>query len=104
MSCQDSFLLPFAGTSVEIHGSKGSVRGEEVLWQKPQGRVIVNTAKGSREPSIQHRVPYDRTITDFMSAVHGQGQPSATGADGIRSLDLALSVERAIETGSTIRL
>lgn len=105
VSCQDSFLVPAGGTAVEIHGSRGSVRGEEVLWQKPQGRVTVTAADGSRRDlPIQHRVPYDRTINDFMSATLGQGQPSASGADGIRSLELALCAARSIQTCATIRL
>jgi 1,5-anhydro-D-fructose reductase (1,5-anhydro-D-mannitol-forming) len=102
--CQDTFMVPFGGTAVDIHGTKGSVSGDGVLWQKPQGRVDVNDAEGSHEIRVRHLVPYDRTITDFVSAVRGTGVPSVTGEDGLRALELALAATKAIETGTTVRL
>ena len=103
VSCQDSFMVPFGGTAVEVHGTKGSVHGEEILWQKPQGRVTVRNAEGTHEVRAEHLVPYDRTIEDFVRAIHGEGQPSVSGEDGVKALELALAATRSIESGSTIR-
>jgi 1,5-anhydro-D-fructose reductase (1,5-anhydro-D-mannitol-forming) len=101
--CQDTFLVPYGGTAVEIHGTKGSLHGADVLWQKPQGSVAVRTEAGTREIPVEHVVPYDQTIADFVNAVRGQGKPSADGEDGLKSLRFALAATQAMETGRTIR-
>ncbi|RWF00038.1 MAG: Gfo/Idh/MocA family oxidoreductase [Mesorhizobium sp.] len=100
--CQDTFLVPFGGTAVEIHGTKGSVLGADVLWQKPQGRVTVRTQSGTREVPVEHVIPYDQTIGDFVDAVRGRGRPSADGVDGLQALRFALAATQAMETGRTI--
>jgi 1,5-anhydro-D-fructose reductase (1,5-anhydro-D-mannitol-forming) len=40
----------------------------------------------------------------FNAAIRGEGEPAATGADGVRSLAVALAVREAAETGRTIRV
>ena len=102
--CQDTFLVPFGGTAVEIHGTEGSVHGVDVLWQKPQGTVTVRNKAGTREVPVTHVIPYDRTIDDFVNAVRGKGRPSADGEDGLKSLGYALAATEAMETGRTVRL
>jgi 1,5-anhydro-D-fructose reductase (1,5-anhydro-D-mannitol-forming) len=102
--CQDSFLVPYGGTAIEFHGLKGSIRGDDVLWQKPQGQVIVTTELGRREIKVEHKIPYDRTIEDFVAAVRGKGEPSVSGSDGLASLLLTLAALEAIETGRKVRI
>jgi 1,5-anhydro-D-fructose reductase (1,5-anhydro-D-mannitol-forming) len=95
LTCQDCFRTPYAGTSVAIHGDRGSIFGDEVLGQRAQGRVYVKDASGTRDIPVEHRVPYDRTIVDFVNAIRGQGRPSVTGEDGIKSLALALAASKS---------
>ena len=104
VSCQDSFLVPFGGTAVDVHGTLGSVHGDNVLWQKPQGKVMLRDKAGLREIDVEHRVPYDRTIVDFVNAIRGSGTPSVSGEDGVQSLRLAIGAMRSIETGQTVKL
>jgi 1,5-anhydro-D-fructose reductase (1,5-anhydro-D-mannitol-forming) len=104
VTCQDCFRTPYAGTSVAIHGDCGSIFGDEVLWQRAQGRVYVKDASGTRDIPVEHRVPYDRTIVDFVNAIRGRGRPSVTGEDGIKSLALALAASKSIATRTTVRL
>ena len=104
VSCQDTFLVPFGGTAVDVHGTLGSVHGDNVLWQKPQGTVMLRDKAGFREIPVEHRVPYDRTIVDFVSAIRGGGAPSVSGEDGVQSLRLAIAAMQSIETGQTVRL
>jgi 1,5-anhydro-D-fructose reductase (1,5-anhydro-D-mannitol-forming) len=104
VSCQDSFLVPFGGTAVDVHGTLGSVHGDNVLWQKPQGTVMLRDKAGFREIQVDHRVPYDRTIVDFVNAIRGSGVPSVSGEDGVQSLRLAIAAIRSIETGQTVKL
>jgi len=104
VSCQDTFLVPFGGTSVDVHGILGSVHGDNVMWQKPQGTVTLRDKAGVSEIKVEHRVPYDRTIDDFVNAIRGKGAPSVTGHDGVQSLRLAMAAMRSIDTGQTVRL
>jgi 1,5-anhydro-D-fructose reductase (1,5-anhydro-D-mannitol-forming) len=104
VSCQDSFLVPFGGTAVDVHGTLGSVHGDNVLWQKPQGKVVLRDKAGIREIAVEHRIPYDRTIVDFVNAIRGSGTPSVSGEDGVQSLRLAIAATRSIETSQTVKL
>ena len=104
VSCHDTFLVPFGGTAIDVHGMSGSVHGADVMWQKPQGRITVRGADGTHEIRVEHLVPYDRTVEDFVKAVRGTGQPSVTGEDGIKALRLALAAVQSIETGTAVRL
>ena len=100
----DSFLVPQGGTSVHVHGTRASVYGDNVMWQKAQGSVVLQTGNGDRSVPVEHLVPYDRTISDFVSAVRGKGEPSVSGEDGIASLRLALAAQKSMETGRTVRI
>ncbi|MCR4265815.1 Gfo/Idh/MocA family protein [Nitratireductor sp. ZSWI3] len=102
--CHDSFLVPYGGTAVEIHGTEGSISGEQILWQKPQGKVYVTTKHGKREINFNHAIPYHRTVSDFVNAVRGKGVPSASGRDGADSLRLVLAAREALATGRTVEI
>ncbi len=104
ITCLDSFLVPHGGTAVELHGTKGSILGQEVLWQQPQGEIEVKTEAGSRSISVDHKVPYLRTINDFVNAVNGKGKTSASGEDGLKSLKYTLAAQKAITTGQAVDL
>jgi predicted dehydrogenase len=45
--------------------------------------------------SPEGRDPLGVSVSRFLDAVRGAGQPVASGADGVRALDLALAVEMA---------
>jgi 1,5-anhydro-D-fructose reductase (1,5-anhydro-D-mannitol-forming) len=66
--------------------------------------VIVTTEMGQREIKVEHKIPYDRTIEDFVAAVRGKGEPSVDGSDGVASLSLTLAALEAIETGRKVRI
>jgi 1,5-anhydro-D-fructose reductase (1,5-anhydro-D-mannitol-forming) len=45
---------------------------------------------------------YGRTLERFVAAVRGDGQPSASGADGLRSLAVALALRTAVADGRPV--
>ena len=91
----DAFTVKFAGTGLEIHGSDGSILGRDVMTQRPVGRVTLRNAQGETELSLDHENLYARALRAFVAAIHGEGPPSATGEDGVRSLATALAVLEA---------
>jgi len=95
----DAFTVKFANTGLEIHGTEGSIIGRDVMTQRPVGRVTLRNAQGETDVPLDHENPYVRALRAFVGAVRGEGAPSATGEDGVRSLATALAVLEASQTG-----
>ena len=95
----DAFTVKFAGTGIEIHGSDGSIVGRDVMTQRPIGGVTLRNGKGTVDVPLDHENLYMRGVRSFVNAIRGQGQPVATGDDGVRSLATALAVLGAAQTG-----
>ncbi|RYI32720.1 MAG: Gfo/Idh/MocA family oxidoreductase [Acetobacteraceae bacterium] len=95
----ESFTHPFAGSGLEVHGTKGSIFARDVMTQQPVGEIELVTAQGRETiPYPPHNL-YVQGVTDFLAAIAGTGQPAATGEDGIASLAVALAVREAARTG-----
>jgi 1,5-anhydro-D-fructose reductase (1,5-anhydro-D-mannitol-forming) len=95
----DAFTVKFAGTGLEIHGSEGSILGRDVMTQRPIGQVVLRNAQGETDVPLEHENLYARALRAFVGAIRGEGAPSATGEDGVRSLATALAVLEASRTG-----
>lgn len=95
----DAFTVKFAGTGLEIHGSEGSILGRDVMTQRPVGRVTLRNAQGETDVPFDHENLYARALRAFVGAIRGEGAPSATGEDGVRSLATALAVLETSQTG-----
>jgi 1,5-anhydro-D-fructose reductase (1,5-anhydro-D-mannitol-forming) len=95
----ESFTHPFAGSGLEVHGDKGSIFARGVMTQLPVGEIELVTAKGREAVPFPAHNLYLQGVSDFLAAVAGTGRPAASGADGIASLAVALSVRDAARTG-----
>jgi 1,5-anhydro-D-fructose reductase (1,5-anhydro-D-mannitol-forming) len=95
----ESFTHPFAGSGLEVHGTEGSVFATGVMTQAPVGEITLVTAAGRDIVPYSAHDLYLQSVQDFLAAVAGQGQPAATGRDGIASLTVALAVREAARTG-----
>jgi 1,5-anhydro-D-fructose reductase (1,5-anhydro-D-mannitol-forming) len=100
----DAFTVKHAGTGVEIHGAEGSIIGRDVMTQRPIGQVLLRDAQGEREIPVEHENLYARSLAAFNAAVRGEGMPSATGDDGVRSLATALAVLESAKTGQRVAI
>ncbi len=95
-SVHDSFTLPGATTSLEIHGSEGSVLGHGVIGQSAAG--VVELRCGGRVERIDAGPdvdPYADTVAAFTAAVRGEGAPRCSGEDGAEAVRIALAVAGA---------
>lgn len=95
----DAFTVKHAGTGLEVHGTEGSIIARNVMTQRPAGEIVLRNASGETAVAVEHENLYARALRAFNTAVAGQGQPSATGEDGVRSLAVALAVQEASRTG-----
>lgn len=97
----DAFTTRFAGTGFEVHGTEGSLIGSDCMTQRPIGRVILRTAAGESDLPIEADNLYVRALTAFHAAIRGEGPMVASGADGVKSLAVALAVAEAAASGQT---
>ena len=100
----DAFDAPHAGTGIEIHGSSGSLIGRNVMTQRPVGEVILRNADGERSIPLAPHNLYGHGLAAFERAVRGQGEPTASGADGLRSLAAALAVLKSAHSGQRVHI
>ncbi|KLK90008.1 fructose reductase [Microvirga vignae] len=97
----DAFTTAYAKTGFEVHGTDGSLIGTNCMTQKPVGDVLLRTAAGEELLSIDRTNLYERGVARFTAAVNGEGEPAATGEDGIWSLAVAAA---ALESAKTSRV
>ncbi|MGC3939672.1 Gfo/Idh/MocA family protein [Roseobacter sp. EG26] len=98
----ESFTHEFAGNGLEVHGESGSIFANNVMTQEPIGTVELVTGSGRQQiPFPQHSL-YERGVSDFVTAVEGQGRAAADGVDGVKSLAVALAVREAAQSGKRI--
>ena len=95
----DAFTTGYAKTGFEVHGSAGSLIGADCMSQKPVGTVLLRTAAGDEFLGLDHENLYRRSVRAFQSAVRGEGAPSASGEDGVRSMAVAIAALEAAKSG-----
>ncbi|RJT38958.1 gfo/Idh/MocA family oxidoreductase [Mesorhizobium waimense] len=100
----EGFTTKFAGTGFEVHGSEGSLFASNVMTQKPVGSVLLRTAQGEQELSFDREDLYTRSLRQFHAAIRGEGQPSATGEDGVWSLTSAEAALQSAKLGKAVAI
>lgn len=100
----EGFTTPFAGTGFEVHGTGGSLVARNVMTQKPVGTVTLRTAAGEEELPLDNEDLYTRSLRAFHAAIRGEGQPAATGEDGVWSLACAEAALESARTGRAVKI
>jgi 1,5-anhydro-D-fructose reductase (1,5-anhydro-D-mannitol-forming) len=95
----DAFTSRYAKTAFEVHGSEGSLFGENCMTQRPIGTVTLRNKDGEAPLPLVHENLYERSVRAFHAAIRGEGQPSATGEDGVRSMAMAIATLEAAHSG-----
>ncbi len=104
VTTHESFTHPFAGSGLQVHGTKGSIFADGVMTQRPVGAIKLVTEAGSEEIPFSDHSLYVQGVSEFVSAAAGQGRPAADGPDGVKSLSIALSVREAAASGERINI
>ena len=100
----ESFTHRFALTGIEVHGTDGSIVASGVMTQRPVGAVTLVDELGHHPVPFSDHDLYARALALFAGAVAGEGRPAADGADGARSLAVALAVRDAAAKGRSVRV
>jgi 1,5-anhydro-D-fructose reductase (1,5-anhydro-D-mannitol-forming) len=99
----DAFTIQHAPTGFEVLGTEGSILARDVMTQEPRGTIVLR--RGDKEEVIDCGQPenlYIHAVRHFNAAVNGQGQPFATGEDGVRSIAVALAALDSAKNGQRV--
>jgi len=100
----DAFTCKYARTGFEVHGSEGSLVATNCMTQRPVGDVLLRSAGGEEALELRHENLYERAIRRFHDALRGEGAPSATGADGVKSMALAFAARDSARGGKSVKI
>ena len=100
----ESFTHAYAGTGIEVHGTKGSIIAKGVMTQQPVGEIELLTENGRESVPYGNHNLYRQSVKRFQEAINGKGAPAADGWDGVKSLAVAEAVKEAAETGRRIQV
>jgi 1,5-anhydro-D-fructose reductase (1,5-anhydro-D-mannitol-forming) len=101
----DSFTVGYAETSLEVHGTEGTLKVIDAMTQDTKGQVLLTTKAGIRDVEVDGSDDlYVIVLRAFAAAVEGTGTPTATGRDGLMALKVALAAQESATTGRTVRI
>lgn len=101
----DSFTVGYAGTSLEVHGTDGTIQIIDAMTQDTKGQLVLTTGSGVRSVDVDCSEDlYVIGLRAFTAAVEGTGAPTATGRDGLMALKVALAAQESAMSGRTVHL
>lgn len=93
--------LPKTGLDVyRIFGTEGTLSFPDMLLSTyDHGPISWETQMNSRKLPVEniYAAPLDSQLTHFVRVCRGEEQPSCTGEDGLRALEICEAVRQAIE-------
>lgn len=90
---------------MEIHGERGAIVIGDAMTQETPGTVTLHTEDSTAEIEVDCSADlYDINVIAFLQAIAGDGVPTATGADGLAALQIALAAEASLESGSSVAI
>ncbi|MET1086533.1 MAG: Gfo/Idh/MocA family oxidoreductase [Arthrobacter sp.] len=101
----DSFTVGFAQTSLEVHGTDGTIQIIDAMTQDTKGQIVLTTGSGARSVEVDCSEDlYVIGLRAFTAAVEGTGTPTATGRDGLMALKVALAAQESATSGRTVHI
>ncbi|UKA64482.1 Gfo/Idh/MocA family protein [Arthrobacter sp. FW306-04-A] len=101
----DSFTVGYAGTSLEVHGTEGTLQVIDAMTQDTKGQVVLTNAAGVQTVDVDCSEDlYVIGLRAFTAAVEGTGTPTATGRDGLMALKVALAAQESAHSGRTVHI
>ena len=100
----DGFTTKYAGHGIEVHGTEGSLFGRDVMSQRPVGSVTLRTEAGEETLPLSAENLYERSLRAFHAAMRGEGQPAASGEDGVWSLAAGVATMESAKTGRVVKI
>jgi len=101
-----SMNIPNGGDPYEIHGSKASLFGDTTSpwWGKPGGELLLKGINSTAKYTFDQTDAYKDEIEDFNRSIKEDGEPQATGIDGLRAAEITAAMFESGRQGKVIRL
>ena len=98
--------LPEFQNDVALYGSEGKVMLSDASWPRLQGELRVSSETVNKtiayEPDFVYLVT--RNIEDFQRAIAENRDPAASGAVGLKLVQLTEGMVESAQTGRPVRL
>ncbi len=104
MTC--GMRLPDFQNDVALYGSEGKVMLSDASWPRLQGELRVSSetviTTTAYDPDFVYLVK--KNIEDFQKAIEEDREPAASGAHGLKLVQLTEAMVESAKTGQTIQL
>jgi 1,5-anhydro-D-fructose reductase (1,5-anhydro-D-mannitol-forming) len=87
---------------ITVYGTKGRVIGRSCTRMNMTGRLEILTPDSEITLETASYQAYRRVVTAFEEAVQGGHQPSPSGQDGLRSVELTDAIAESLRTRRTM--
>jgi 1,5-anhydro-D-fructose reductase (1,5-anhydro-D-mannitol-forming) len=89
---------------IVIHGTRGRIDGRGITRPGQEGEMRVVTSDGETSRAYSTGDAYQRTVAAFSAALEEGREPSASGLDGLRSVQLTDAIARSAREGLAVEL
>lgn len=90
---------------IDIYGTKGRIVGAGITRPfREDGELRVLTGDGETVTPSQTKDAFDRSVAAFHAAVRDDGEPNASGVDGLRSVQLTDAMARSARERRVVEL
>ena len=96
--------LPNPQQNLSVHGTEGTVSGRDVTRPNLTGSISVVGRDGSSERTVSSTGAFVTTIGNFADAVLEGREPSPSGLDGLRSVELIDALTRSARERRSVPL
>ncbi|MGH9102467.1 MAG: Gfo/Idh/MocA family protein [Acidimicrobiales bacterium] len=96
--------VPNFRPDVVVYGSKGRIIFDNLSRPNREGTIEVLTEEGRTERPADSKTAYRKTVGDFTQAVLEGREPSPSGLDGLRSVELTDAMSTSAREGRLVRL
>ena len=96
--------LPNTQQDLSVHGTEGTVLARDVTRPNLTGSISVTGREGSSQRSVSSAGAFVTTIGNFADAVLEGREPSPSGLDGLRSVELIDALARSVRERRSVRL
>ncbi|MGY1643182.1 Gfo/Idh/MocA family protein [Geodermatophilus sp. SYSU D00703] len=96
--------LPHPQQDLVVHGTDGRMLGRDVTRPHLTGTLTVAGRNGTSERSVSSDGAFVATVSAFADAVLRGEDPSPSGVDGLRSVELTTALARSAEERRTVAL
>ncbi|SDX83542.1 1,5-anhydro-D-fructose reductase (1,5-anhydro-D-mannitol-forming) [Geodermatophilus africanus] len=96
--------LPNPQQDLSVYGTEGTVLGRNVTRPNLTGTLTVLGRDGTSERSVSSAGAFVATVSAFADSVLRGEEPSPSGVDGLRSVELTTALARSAQERRTIPL